>query len=365
MNALHHQQILGCLLGTAVGDVLGLPFEGMSRARALRICGGGLRHQLVFGKGMLSDDTEHTLMVAAALLKHEGDAVAFQRALGWSLRWWFLALPAGVGLSTAKAIVRLWLGCPASRSGVRSAGNGAAMRSTIIGVVLRDDAAKRREFTLASCRLTHTDPRAEESALLVAEAAALASVCAAREEALIALKLLVESDEMKMRFAKVEAALQTGKTVFEYAAEIGCAKGVSGFAPNTVAVALYAWLRHRADFELMLSELITCGGDTDTVAAIAGGICGAEVGEAGIPRPWINGICDWPRSIRYMRALAKALTERRSGIPSSPPKFFWPAVPLRNFFFLIVVLFHGFRRLLPPYGFALMKSDRGRNVPAE
>lgn len=56
-----HAPILGCLLGTAVGDALGLPSEGMSRMRIARRW-KGLRHRLVFGRGMFSDDTEHTLM---------------------------------------------------------------------------------------------------------------------------------------------------------------------------------------------------------------------------------------------------------------------------------------------------------------
>ena len=101
--------IQGCLLGTAVGDAIGLPSEGLSRTKAGKFCGGGLQHRLWFGHGMFSDDTEHTLMVAAALHRHGNDMMAFQRALAWSLRWWMLALPAGVGMSTAKAIVRLWM----------------------------------------------------------------------------------------------------------------------------------------------------------------------------------------------------------------------------------------------------------------
>ena len=108
---------LGCLLGTAVGDAIGLPAEGLSRTNAEWFCAGGLRHRLAFGRGMFSDDTEHTLMVGVALLKHGDDSAAFQRALGWSLRWWMLALPAGVGLSTARAIGKLWMGFPAAKSG--------------------------------------------------------------------------------------------------------------------------------------------------------------------------------------------------------------------------------------------------------
>jgi ADP-ribosyl-[dinitrogen reductase] hydrolase len=91
--------------------------------------------------------------------------------------------------------------------------------------------------------------------------------------------------------------------------------------------------------------VIVCGGDTDSVAAITGGICGAELGERGIPAAWLAGICDWPRSVNYIRTLAAAMADRSQ----SPPRLFWPAVLLRNLLFLIIVLFHGLRRVLPPY----------------
>ena len=164
----------GVLLGTAVGDALGLPAEGISRGRIQRMWHGQWRHRFLFGRGMVSDDTEHTLFVAQALLTHPDDVVAFQRCLAWKLRLWLLGLPAGIGLATLKAILKLWVGISPSRSGVWSAGNGPAMRSAIIGVYFAADAAKRRAFVSASTRLTHTDPKAETAALAVAEAAAWA-----------------------------------------------------------------------------------------------------------------------------------------------------------------------------------------------
>ncbi|MCB1098702.1 MAG: ADP-ribosylglycohydrolase family protein, partial [Verrucomicrobiae bacterium] len=168
--------VLGCLLGGAVGDAAGLPTERLSRKRIERLYGAvPVRHRFLFGRGMFSDDTDHTVMVALALLRHPRDPVAFQRALSWSLRWWLLAIPATVGMATAKAILRLWVGVPVSKSGVHSAGNGPAMRSAIIGVALVDDQSAREEFARVSCRLTHTDQRAEEAASLVAEAASLAA----------------------------------------------------------------------------------------------------------------------------------------------------------------------------------------------
>ena len=340
-HPISNEALLGCLLGTAVGDSIGLPTEGLSRRRGQHWLVGGLRHRFIIGRGMLSDDTEHTLMLMAALRRHPDDLIAMQRDFGRQLRWWLAALPAGVGLSTARAIGKLWLGFPASKSGVRSAGNGAAMRSAIMGAMFAHDREKRKSVALAACQVTHTDPHAEESVLLVVEATAMAVKDVGTRDVLDALRPFLASEIMKGHFEALETALNDECSVSEYADRIGCGKGVSGFAPNSVAVALYGWLRHRGEFETMLKEVIACGGDTDSVAAIAGGICGAEVGEQGIPPTWIAGICDWPYSVGFIRRMAEVV--------GKPPKALWPAMLLRNVVFIIVVLLHGFRRLLPPY----------------
>ncbi|MCA9618991.1 MAG: ADP-ribosylglycohydrolase family protein, partial [Myxococcales bacterium] len=130
----------GALVGTAVGDSLGLPYEGMSRRRVRRMVGGRrLRHRFALGRGMVSDDTDHACLVALALLRAQGDSQVFARVLARSLRWWLAGLPAGVGLGTLRAILKLWVGFGADRSGVWSAGNGPAMRAPIIGAYASGD----------------------------------------------------------------------------------------------------------------------------------------------------------------------------------------------------------------------------------
>ena len=71
----------GVLLGTAVGDALGLPAENLSPESIQGRWKGEWRMRLVFGRGMISDDTEHTLLVAQALLSHARDAAAFSRMI--------------------------------------------------------------------------------------------------------------------------------------------------------------------------------------------------------------------------------------------------------------------------------------------
>jgi len=85
--------IQGCLFGTAVADAIGLPFEGLKPTRIERLHGLPLRHRFFFAIGMMSDDTEHTCMVAQSLVSSGGDPKHFARAMAWRLRWWFFGLP--------------------------------------------------------------------------------------------------------------------------------------------------------------------------------------------------------------------------------------------------------------------------------
>ena len=89
----------GVMIGTAVGDSLGLPAEGLSPQRIAKNGWSKWKQRLIFGKGMISDDTEHTLFVAQAILSHPNDAEKFQRALASKLKWWLASLPAGTGFS--------------------------------------------------------------------------------------------------------------------------------------------------------------------------------------------------------------------------------------------------------------------------
>lgn len=349
-------RVAGALLGTAVGDAIGLPREGLTARRAARLSGGPpLRNCFLLGRGMLSDDTEHACMTAQALLAGGGDPARFACSLGWRLRGWLLGLPAAVGWATLKATVKLWLGCRAGagptwwpRSGVRSAGNGPAMRAAIIGAYAGSDVSAIVELNRASVEVTHTDPRAREGALVIALAAGHA--VAARgdvdaERFLATARSRIQGEELTAALDRIGPCLARAADVAEYAASIGVGDGVSGYINHTVPVALYCWLRWPYDFRCAVEAAVLLGGDTDSVAAIVGGLVGATAGDAAIPREWLDGLVEWPRSVAWMRRLAARLAERAGG----PQRLFWPALPARNALFLLVVLLHGFRRLLPPY----------------
>ena len=342
----------GLILGTAVGDALGLPAEGMGPETIKRLGWDKWRHRLFFGKGMVSDDTEHTFFVAQALLSHGENAIDFKRCLAWKLRWWLLGIPAGIGFGTLRAILKLWLFVPLNRSGVFSAGNGPAMRSAVIGARFSGDSERIDEFVRCSTELTHRDLRALVGALAVSYAAAEAFACASgwlldSGALLERLRTLGKDDEEWIGIVSLmEECLTKFQSVGEFAARMNLQDGVTGYVYHTVPVAIYSWLFHYGNFEAALTEVLNCGGDTDTVGAITGALAGLTAGEAGIRKEWIADIMEWPRGVSVLRRVADGLARHSEG-HSAPVRYFWPGVFFRNVLMIIIVLGHVFLRLLP------------------
>lgn len=308
---------------------------------------------------MVSDDTEHTLLVARALFISGGEPARFRSALAAGLRRWILLAPAGVGFATLRACLRLLTRVSPERSGVFSAGNGPAMRAPLLGVCCGADPAHLRALVQASTHITHTDPKADYGALAVALAAyqaaqgdwgstaylsAVSSLLPAEDRDAAELSRLI-------RLAAESAA--AGEETSDFAAgTLGLPEQVTGYIYHTVPVALHAWLRHPTDFRAAIRSAVACGGDTDTVAAITGAMVGAGVGPEGIPAEWLTGLREWPCSVDWIMTLAARLADAFSGAPQPEARLpAWSAAPalLRNLLFLCVVLYHGLRRLLPPY----------------
>ncbi|MDJ0734228.1 MAG: ADP-ribosylglycohydrolase family protein [Nostocaceae cyanobacterium] len=354
MSISKQKSIVGCLLGTAVGDALGLPYEGLSKYRQRRLYPKPGNYNFLFGKGMISDDTEHTCMVAQSLIVSAGNLQIFSQQLAWRLQWWLVSLPAGIGYATLRSIFKLWLGFSPHNSGVFSAGNGTAMRSAIIGVCYGDNLPKLRELLQISTRITHTDPKSEYGALAVAIAAYLSS-----QKSLIQPQdyyqnlqsiLNPEATEFLSLIKQACDSTDANESTELFAQKLGLTKGVSGYIYHTVPVVIQAWLKHQRDYSHGILEIIQCGGDTDTTAAILGGIIGAGVGENGIPQVWIHNLWEYPRSIKWIKLLGQRLAKVcEQDIPQTPLSLPIYAVFPRNLFFLLVVILHGLRRLLPPY----------------
>jgi ADP-ribosylglycohydrolase len=336
-------RLAGCLLGTALGDALGLPVEGMSAAAIGRRFGPIDRFRLFGRTGFVSDDTEHSALVAEALAQHPDDSAAAAAAFRRSLVGWFLRLPFGIGMATIRASLRACLGL--RPSGVRSGGNGAAMRSAIVGVFFAGDPGKIGPFAAAFAEVTHTDPGAIEGAVFVA---LLAAECA-RGEVAPRLELFdrarrdVQHEGLAAKLADARSLGVDGAAIQTAAERLG----TTGWVLHTVPFAAFCFLRFTDTPLRSLGDAIGAGGDTDSIAAILGGWLGALHGEEGLPADLLARLHDGPFGPSHLRALADCLAARQQGTALTVPGFSGLAALIRNLALYPVVLAHGFRRLLP------------------
>jgi ADP-ribosylglycohydrolase len=334
----------GVLLGTAVGDALGLPLEGLSARAIARRFAPVTRFRLLGSTGFVSDDTEQSALVAQAIAAHPRDLQAASRRFAVSLLGWFLRLPWGIGFATLRSCVRI--GLRLERTGVDSAGNGAAMRAAVVGVAFARQPSQRRAFSDALARVTHLDARAVEGARFVSEVAAQATLAAPEREPVELVEAAIEVIEHAALAERVKAAVALARAaapVLEAARQLH----TSGFVMHTVPFAAYCFSRFGREPLRLLQETYSAGGDTDSIGAIVGAWAGALAGPRAFPQQLLQRLHDGPFGPTHLRALA-ADVERAVATGAAPTARYSPAVALlRNLALFPVVLAHGFRRLLP------------------
>jgi len=177
------------------------------------------------------------------------------------------------------------------------------MRAALLGACATDDAHLRR-LIAASTRTTHRDPRAEDAARAVARAARAARHGAPSAAVIDRLAAASDTEPLRRSLDAVADCLDRGA---HPAAHVGWEHGVSGYCVDTVPAALWAWGAHRGDPAAAIEAAVRLGGDTDSVAAIAGALAGAEDGAAALPGAWLQQLRDWPLTRAHLDALAGAL----------------------------------------------------------
>jgi ADP-ribosylglycohydrolase len=333
-------RLAGTLLGTALGDALGLPMEMLPPRVIARRFPRLDRFHLLGRTGFVSDDTEQSALVAQSLARHPGDPDGVVRAFRRSLLGWFLRLPWGIGLGTLRACCRIALGL--RRTGVPTAGNGAAMRAAVVGVLLHADEVGRRAMSDALARVTHTDPRAVEGARYVAEVAAALVGSADRGAVLSAARSAVDEALLGAAIDRALALAQDGAAPDVAAAALG----TTGYVVHTVPFAAYVFARWGDDPMAAIAAVIRAGGDTDSIGAIVGAWCGAVGGEGALPAGLIAELHDGPFGPTHLRALARDLAGAAAG--RAAVATYSPAYAMaRNLALYPVVIAHALRRIVP------------------
>jgi ADP-ribosylglycohydrolase len=295
--------LTGSLIGLALGDALGSVVEARPPAEAAAYVADYLRAGragvLGFGDypfGQYSDDTQLARELLLSLAeRREFDPADYAGRIA--------ALVARDGLlrggpGTTGAAWRYLSGIPWGQAAEPApyAGNGAAMRAGPLGALWPDDLERVQQVSVAQARVTHHDPRATAGAVAIAGAVAFASRPGPIESSVFLARLLELVLPVEASVAEAIGGIETWITMEPAEALEGMARsglepdsrdgwhGFSSFVTGTVCWSLYAFLRTPDDYWETMCTAIEAGGDTDTVAAMAGSIAGARVGLAGLPR---------------------------------------------------------------------------------
>ncbi|MFZ2071197.1 MAG: ADP-ribosylglycohydrolase family protein [Halobacteriota archaeon] len=289
----------GALIGSAVGDALGAPVEGYSSERVSSMYEG----EWELKSGRYTDDTEMMIGVAESLIENRGFNgmdMALKFITNYDMR-------RGYGPGSKEVLRRISAGeswTEASKKlfgGAGSYGNGAAMRIAPVGLFYHDNAAVLREIAYKSSQITHSHLLGKEGAAIQAYSVALA-VQGVKEGMLSRLKEFVSVAAYKGKLLKLEQLLDMDPTKEAIIRELG--HDVTAF--NSVFSAIYSFSRFD-NFKDAVIYAVSLGGDTDTIGAMTGAICGAFYGEGGIPSAWVEKLEEGEKGRSYIKNLGKML----------------------------------------------------------
>lgn len=289
--AARRDQVLGGLLGVHAGDSLGatLEFAPWSRIRQeypdghREIVGGG-----AFGwaPGDATDDTDLTVAVLGAYTDTHGYT---PHGAATRMAAWYQRGPRDVGGATSRGLSRFIASGDPARAGAGqgSAGNGSLMRCIPTGLIRGDDAARHRESAEISA-VTHDDHACVGSCVAYNHMVHRLLEGDTPQQAVAAARALTD-ETLGPAAADVRAALDAGETLdlAALAADGGNPYGGSGYVLHSLALAVAA-VEDPRSFEDVIADVAYLGGDTDTNAAIAGGLVGVRDGASAIPDRWVD-----------------------------------------------------------------------------
>ena len=280
------QRAMGALLGSAVGDALGAPFEfgppGQYSVQFPQPVLGGIGELIGGGSfgwspGEFTDDTQMTLALAESLLAQGGLDLddLWTRFVSWRDG------ATDVGIATSRALSasdRFEAAHNDVAEPGRSASNGALMRTWAIALAYLGHSTEEvmnAAYTQAS--MTHFDPASGWGAAIGTELCRRAILGGDAINQIDDVLSYVPNDQ-RIRFSHILSPDWTPGNENEPS---------NGSVWTCLAEAVWA-VRNHSNFSDVVTAAIDLGGDTDTVACVAGAIAGATYGIQGIPSRWLT-----------------------------------------------------------------------------
>ena len=282
---------VGVLVGQAAGDALGVPYEFGVRPLSgePRLLGGGLGG---IAPGQWSDDTEMAVCIAqVAATGADLRTEQSQERIAQGFLRWYSDEPPDIGVQTRAVLAEtLRRGGPAAATmrsvsadlharTRRTAGDGSLMRTGPVALAHLDDVAAMVEAARLTSALTHADPVAGDACALW---------CCAIAHA-------VRTGELDVRVGLPHVDATYWTPLLDEAETVEPAHYAAGNG-WVVAALLAAWSAISRTTGLVpgLHAAVAGGGDTDTVAAIAGQLLGAAYGASAVPATYRRRLHGWP-----------------------------------------------------------------------
>ena len=317
-----HKMIRSAMLGVAVGDALGVPVEFYDRAVRKQDPVTGMRGGGFHGQkpGTWSDDTSMALALMDSLTRRGFDPQDQMRCYVdwmWSAKYTARGLTFDVGGTVSEAVDKFCDGTPLEQCGSwseQSCGNGSLMRIMPMALYLygtgrgelNDETAP---LIHASSAVTHAHPRCLMACGIYC--AVVFRLCAGEE-----IRAAVQNGlRDALDYYAGQKAFAGEMDKFRSLATIGTwpeqMLSGSGYVLHTLQSSLWCLLNTESYSECVL-KAVNLGEDTDTTAAVAGGLAGLYYGEESIPTEWLDVLAR-REDIRYMcDAFADTLGEKNN-----------------------------------------------------
>lgn len=306
-------RFIGCILGHAIGDATGAPFEGMP-ATAIHYDFGGSRKivdRLPMDVIHFTDDTQMSIGVMETLIECgtcDPDVLLARFAANYDPKRGY-----GTGARRILEAVRRGEDGRAIAESIfpgGSLGNGAAMRAAPIGLFFHDDLGRVSDEATRSALPTHQHLVGMDGARMLALAVALAFSSAGgpfdRDRFFNRLIGFAGTDEFREQL--------------ERAATLGPRDGIASLghtleAHRSVVTAIACFAFDPDNYRAVIARAIGLGDDCDTLAAMAGACSGARLGKAAIPTHLLERFEPGPPGVAELQQLAIDLHSRtdRSG----------------------------------------------------
>ncbi|WP_431950171.1 ADP-ribosylglycohydrolase family protein [Nocardia lijiangensis] len=276
----------GVLLGTAAGDALGAGYEFTRPGpqQEIAMIGGGA---FDWAPGEWTDDT--SMALAIALAADDGPGLELDAVAAGFMRW-YDSDPPDVGVQTDRVLSARPASARAMQQQAMSlngltGGNGSLMRTAPVALVCLDDVTECERLAGAVGLLTHHDQQAVEA-------------CKIWTYAIRHAVLAANFDGVREYVATSDSADYWNRLLDE--AETGAPDHFpnNGWVVHALQTAWWAITTADASgpahLPLALELCVRAGGDTDTTAAIAGGLLGARWGASAVPAHWRTMLHGYP-----------------------------------------------------------------------